>query len=114
MMRRRHQRIPSEELRARFGSNLRLCRERLGISQHELAFRAEANIGAISPLELGERVPRIETFIRIAGAVEATPNELTAGILWTPARATVTPGGFEVPDYPALAAEAALLREDKQ
>ena len=111
MKRRSHRRIPSEQLRAKFGENLRHCRERLGISQHELAFRAEAHIGSISPLERGERLPRITTFLKIAGAVEATPDELTVGILWTPARATVLPGGFEVPDHPALVAEAALLRE---
>ena len=91
--------------------NLRCRREQLGISQHELAFRAEAHIGSISPLELGERLPRITTFIKIAGAVEATPNELTAGILWTPAEATIVPGGFEVPEDLALKEEAALLRE---
>jgi transcriptional regulator with XRE-family HTH domain len=104
-------RIPSADLRVRFGENLRHCRERLGVSQHELAFRAEAHITSISPLERGERLPRIQTFIRIAGAVEATPGELTAGILWTPAKATVTPGSFEVPEHPALAAEAARARE---
>ena len=111
MNRRGNRRIPSEELRARFGANLRHCRERLGISQEELAFRAEAHITSISPLERGERLPRITTFIKIAGAVDATPHELTAGILWTPARATIHRGGFEVPDHPGLAAEAALLRE---
>ncbi len=111
MKRHGYRRILSGEVRVRVGANLRHCRERLGISQEELAFRAEAHFGFISPLELGERLPRITTFIKIAGAVEATANELTAGIVWTPAEAVVLPGGFEVPDHPALAAEAALLRE---
>jgi hypothetical protein len=54
---------------------------------------------------------RIDTFIRLAGALEAAPNDLVAGILWTPAEAIVTPGGFEVPDDPELTAEVAALRE---
>lgn len=102
---------PSDELRERFGVNLRECRKRLGISQWELSFRAETGLGAVSPMELGQKLPRIDTFIRMAGAVEATPNELTAGILWSPAEAIITPGGFEVPDDPELAAEIAALRE---
>ena len=102
---------PSDELRARLGANIRECRERLGISQHELAFRAETHVTAISPLELGQTLPRIDTFIRLVGALKVTPNELTAGIGWTPAEQTVVPGGFEVPNDPALSAEVASLRE---
>ena len=108
----RRQPSPStEELRERFGSNLRACRKRLGISQEGLSSRAETHPKMISGLELGARLPRIDTFIRLAGALEATPNELTAGILWVPAEEVVSPGGFEVPDDPALAAEVASLRE---
>jgi transcriptional regulator with XRE-family HTH domain len=103
--------LPSEELRARLGINLRECRKRLGISQHELSFRSATHLTAISPLELGQKLPRIDTFIRLAGALEVAPNELTAGILWTPAEAIVLGGGFEVPGDPALAAEVAALRE---
>jgi len=102
---------PSDELRARLGTNIRECRERLGISQHELAFRAETHVTAISPLELGQKLPRIDTFIRLAGALKVTPNELMAGIDWTPAEQVVVPGGFEVPDNPALSAEVASLRD---
>lgn len=102
---------PSDELRARLGANIRECRERLGISQHEFAFRAETHVTAISPLELGQKLPRIDTFIRLAGALKVTPNELTAGIDWTPAEQVVVPGGFEVPSDPALSAEVASLRE---
>lgn len=102
---------PTDELRARLGINMRECRMRLGISQHELGFRAEVHPNAISPLELGQTLPRIETFIRLAGALEARPNDLVAGIIWTPAEAVVVPGDFEVPSDPELAAEAAKLRE---
>jgi transcriptional regulator with XRE-family HTH domain len=100
----------TDELRERFGANLRECRKRLGISQEEVSFRAETHATVISALELGERVPRIDTFIRVAGALEAAPGELTAGIIWTPAETVVVAGGFEVPGDPALAAEVAALK----
>lgn len=108
---RRRQAPPSDELRERFGLNLRSARERLGISQDEVASRAEAHVTAVSPLELGQKLPRLATFIRLAGALEQTPNELTTGILWTPAEAIVVPGGFDVPSDPDLEAEAAALRQ---
>jgi transcriptional regulator with XRE-family HTH domain len=109
--RRRRPLPPTDELRARLGANVRECRRRLGISQEELGHRAETHPTVISPLELGQRLPCIETFIRFAGALKVAPNDLVAGILWTPAEAVVVPGDFEVPDDPALAAEAAALRE---
>lgn len=111
MSRRRQALPPSDELRARFGLNLRECRRRLGASQLELSLRAETHMNAISTLELGQRLPRIDTFIRLAGALEATPNELAAGILWTPAEPVVVPGGFEVPRNQVLSAEVAALRK---
>lgn len=109
--RRRRPVPPSDELRERLGLNFRAARERLGIGQEEVASRAEAHMTAISPLELGQKVPRLATFIRLAGALEQTPNELTAGILWTPAEAVVVPGSFDVPSDPKLEAEVAALRE---
>jgi transcriptional regulator with XRE-family HTH domain len=101
----------TEELRERLGLNLRECRGRLGVSQYELSFRAETGLTAISPIELGRKVPRIDTFIRLAGALEVAPNTLASGILWKPAEAIVTPGGFEIPDDPEIQAEVEALRE---
>lgn len=100
----------NDELRERFGMNLRACRERLGISQEELGFRAGIHPTGVGFYELGKKLPLVETFIRLSGALATTPNELAAGISWTPGEAIVTPGGFEVPDDPALAAEIAALR----
>jgi transcriptional regulator with XRE-family HTH domain len=101
---------PSDELRERFGVNLRECRKRLGISQHELSFRSEMALTSISLLELGKKQPRIDSFIRLAGALEVTPNVLAAGIHWMPGEVVATPGSFDVPEDPKLAAEVAALR----
>jgi len=90
---------------------MRERRKRLGISQWELSFRAETGLTSVSPMELGQKLPRIDTFIRLAGALEVTPNALTAGILWTPAEATVIPGSFDVPEDRQLEAEVAALRK---
>jgi transcriptional regulator with XRE-family HTH domain len=101
---------PTDELRVRLGENMRKHRKRLGISQHEVAFRAELHVTAISPVELGQKSPYIHTFIRLAGALGVKTDDLSAGILWVPPEKVVTPGGFDIPDDPDLAAEAAALR----
>jgi transcriptional regulator with XRE-family HTH domain len=103
---------PTDEFRERLGRNLRRRREELGISQEELSLRAELSLTAVYPVELGRRVPKVDTFIRLVGALETTPSELATGIAWMPAERLATPGGFEVPEDPELAAEVAALRED--
>ena len=55
-------------------------------------------------------MPYIHTFIRVAGGLGVTTDDLTAGILWTPPETIITPGVFEVPDNPELTAEVAALR----
>ena len=102
---------PTDEMCERLGANLRACRERLGVSQEELAFRMGIYRSSVGPFELGKKLPRIETFIRFVGALGVTPNELVAGISWTPGEILVTPGSFNVPNDPELAAEVAALRE---
>lgn len=100
----------SEELRERFGRNLRECRRRAGISQYELALRAEVSLPAISLFELGRSLPRTDTFLRLAGTLGVSPSELVAGVQWMLAETVITPGEFEVPEDPELAAEVAELR----
>lgn len=106
----RHPMPSSDGLKERFGANLRKCRKRLGISQRELSFRAEMGLNSVSLLELGTSQPRIDTVIRLASALEVTPNELVAGIQWMPAEVVATPGSFDVPEDPELAAEIVALR----
>jgi transcriptional regulator with XRE-family HTH domain len=101
---------PADELKERFGGNVREHRKRLGISQYELAFRAEISHPSISLIELGKKLPRIDTVIRLAGALGAKPSELAAGITWVPAEVVATPGSFDVPEDPELAAEVEELR----
>jgi transcriptional regulator with XRE-family HTH domain len=69
----------------RFGSNLRRVRRREGLSQNKLAVGASLDRTEIGLLEHGRRVCRIDTLIRLAGAMAVPPAELLDGIAWVPA-----------------------------
>lgn len=77
----------------RFGENLRRARNAAGLSQEEAAVRASIHRTEIGLLERGERMPRIDTAIKMAGAVGIAPAELFEGIVWEPG--TTTPGEFK-------------------
>lgn len=68
----------------RLGDNLRRLRRREGLSQERLAVRASLHRTEIGLLEHGERVCRIDTLIRLAGAMAVEPGELLDGIDWVP------------------------------
>jgi transcriptional regulator with XRE-family HTH domain len=69
----------------RFGVNLRRVRRREGLSQNKLALGASLDRTEIGLLEHGHRVCRIDTLIRLAGAMAVPPGELLDGIAWVPA-----------------------------
>ncbi|HET7443812.1 MAG TPA: helix-turn-helix transcriptional regulator [Solirubrobacterales bacterium] len=71
----------------RFGENLIRLRHAAGLSQEQLGFAAELHRTEIGMLERGVRMARIDTLAKLAGALDTTPNDLMAGIAWTP-------GGF--------------------
>jgi len=74
---------PSE----RFAANLRRLRDEADLSQEALAFRADMHRTQISLLEGGRRMPRVETLVKLAGSLAATPNDLLDGIGWEPIEA---------------------------
>jgi transcriptional regulator with XRE-family HTH domain len=45
---------------------------------------AEGPLGLIGKLENGERLPRIDTLIKLAGALALPPERLLDGIAWEP------------------------------
>ncbi len=49
-----------------------------------MSFRAAVHRTQISLLENGARLPRFETLIKLAGALDATANDLADGITWEP------------------------------
>lgn len=88
-----------EEIARRIGENLGCARAEMGLSQEELGFRAGLHRTAVSQLERGERVPRADSLIRLAGVLRIEPGTLLAGIHWEPL--AYTAGGFRVGAAPA-------------
>jgi transcriptional regulator with XRE-family HTH domain len=68
----------------RFGANLKRARKDAGLSQQEVGIRATLHRTEIGLLERGERIPRIDTAIKLAGAVNIPFEALIDGIVWTP------------------------------
>lgn len=86
--------MPPVDIAALFGENLASCREKADLSQEELGIRASLHRTEISQLERGLRVARIDTLVKLAGALGVAPADLIEGITWRPA--SVTAGSFSV------------------
>lgn len=72
----------AQALGRRFGQNLIVARGRLDLGQIEAAQRAGLHRTQISLLERGLRVPRLDTIVKLAGAVEVKPCDLLTGMAW--------------------------------
>jgi transcriptional regulator with XRE-family HTH domain len=70
----------------RFAANLKKLREVARLPQEELAVRAGIHRTQISLIEGGHRMPRLDTLIKLAGALGVTPNDLLDGIVWEPSQ----------------------------
>jgi transcriptional regulator with XRE-family HTH domain len=81
------------EFAERFGENLRCIREGAGLSQEALGLRCSLHRTEVGLLERGERVPRIDTLIKIASGLGVRIDcPLFEGISWIPAATQA--GGF--------------------
>jgi transcriptional regulator with XRE-family HTH domain len=76
----------------RFTDNLLRARGSAGLTQEEIAFRAGLHRTEVGLLERGLRVPRIDTLVKLAGALGVEPAALLDGIAWNPG--DYLPGGF--------------------
>lgn len=72
------------EVAERLGANLARVRTRAGLSQEEVAVRASLHRTEIGMVERGIRLPRVDTLIKLAGAIEVEPAQLLDGITWSP------------------------------
>lgn len=68
------------DLRASFGQRLRALREAAGLSQEELAERADLHWTYISGIERGRRNPGLNTLGRLARALGLSIEGLLAGV----------------------------------
>lgn len=66
----------------RLGANLRRLRAKGGLSRDELAQGADVGHGHLSKIENGGLLCRVDTLVKLAAALGATPNDLLAGVGW--------------------------------
>ncbi|MGN6815671.1 MAG: helix-turn-helix domain-containing protein [Solirubrobacterales bacterium] len=84
-------------LAERFAANLKRCRRRAGINKSQLARLTELSPTAISRFESGKRMPRLDTLVKLSGALDCRADELVEGLSWKPDTADAY-GSFEVTD----------------
>ena len=89
-------RLRSEEVAVKFGRNLFRCRRRAAMSQEELGALASLHRTEIGMLEQGTRLARVDTLMKLAGALSISPLELLDGIHWTPGNSAG--GSFTISD----------------
>lgn len=64
----------------KFGSNIQKYRRSKGLTQEEAAEQSGLSTNYFRQIELGNKVPRLETFLRIAEVLGVSTDLLFAGI----------------------------------
>lgn len=68
-----------------FGRNLRRQRRLAGLSQEELGELTQLSREDIGAIERGQRLPRLDTILKVSAGVEASTCELLTGLpRWQP------------------------------
>jgi transcriptional regulator with XRE-family HTH domain len=65
-----------------FGQNLVRFRERAGLSQQGTADRAGLHRTHVALIEAGQRLPRLDTIVKLGGALGVEPCALLKGLAW--------------------------------
>lgn len=75
----------------RFGHNLAEARQRSQpyLSQENLGLRAGLHRTAVGQIERGERVARLDTYIKLIDSLGVERGALLEGLSWTPAEMQV-------------------------
>lgn len=66
---------------ASIGKRIRAARENRGWRQEEFAEKIGLSVTYTGMIERGEKVPKLETFIRIANVLEVSADQLLADVL---------------------------------
>lgn len=83
-------------VKERFSANLRRVRRQAGVTQEELGLLTELHRTQISLLENAKRMPRLDTLVKLACALDCRTDELVEGVAWKPDLAAY--GCWEVAD----------------
>ena len=94
-------------LAERFGRNLWRCRRRTGLSQEDLGNLVGLSRDAISRLEKGERLARLDTIVRLAVGTNVSTCVLLEGMEWRPGQ--YVDGDFYV-EHPAASLRRSVRR----
>jgi transcriptional regulator with XRE-family HTH domain len=78
----------------RFAQNLAAARKEAGYTQEELSMRASIHRTQVGLLETGKRMPRLDTLLKVSGALGIPPAQLLEGMSWEPG--ATKPGKFKV------------------
>jgi transcriptional regulator with XRE-family HTH domain len=82
------------DIAARFAENLVVLRGRASISQGRTAERSGLHITEVGLLERGLRLPRLDTIVKLAGALDVEPCVLLAGMKWCLGQSEQLPGAY--------------------
>jgi transcriptional regulator with XRE-family HTH domain len=94
----------AEGVALRFGENLHHARKQVDLSQEKLAELASLHRTAIGMLERGQRLARLDTLVKLTSVLEASADELLAGIQWVPRQPSM--GGFSFFTLPTSRTDA--------
>ena len=75
----------SDALAKRFAANLRHYRKESGLSQEDLAAMAEIHRSQVSALTRAKQIPKIDTLVKLAGALGIPAGNLLEGLEFEPA-----------------------------
>lgn len=84
--------MPKDAVAQRFADNLNRAREQAGLTQEALAQAAEIHRTQIGELLRGKQLPRLDTLLKLAGALNVEPAALLDGLSFEPS----APGKFKV------------------
>jgi transcriptional regulator with XRE-family HTH domain len=84
----------TRNLTRQFADNLLRLRGQAAVSQEELSFMALLHRTEVGGLERGIRLPRLDTIIKLAGALNVEPGDLLTGMAWT--ASDPRPGSFQI------------------
>lgn len=76
--------MPKDAVAKRFSENLTRAREEAGLTQEALAQSAEIHRTQIGELLRGTQLPRLDTLLKLAGALNVEPAALLDGLSFEP------------------------------
>jgi transcriptional regulator with XRE-family HTH domain len=76
--------MPDKAIARRFAENLAHHMAKSPRSREEISVRAEIHRVRLAKLLKGEQVPRLDTVVKLAGALDIAPADLLEGMIQAP------------------------------